>query len=110
MTGKHTRRAGATLRTMQMAGFPCPVKPSGRAATKRARSLNDQFQALSQEASTMTTVCKRPYPDDGAAVIGPTAARAGLHWPAEAPQRPSRRPWRARQPAAHNQSRHEEAR
>ena len=69
MTGKH-RRPGARLRTLQMAGLPCPAKPSGRAASKRARSLNDQFQAGSQETSMMTTIGKRPYPDDGAAVIG----------------------------------------
>ena len=45
MTGKHTRRAGAALRTLQMAAFPA-AKPSGRAATKRARSFNDQFQPV----------------------------------------------------------------
>jgi hypothetical protein len=84
MTGKHTRRAGATLRTLQMAAFPCPAKPSERAATKRARSLNDQFQARLQETSTMTTICTRPYPDDGAAATGraatmPPFTGPGLH-------------------------------
>ena len=58
-----------------MAAFPAPAKPSGRAATKRARSLNDQFQARSQETSTMTTIRTRPYPDGGAAVTGRAAPR-----------------------------------
>ena len=86
MTGKHTRRAGAALRTLQMAGFPCPAMPSGRAATKRARSLNDQFQARSQETSMMTTIGTRPYPDDGAAVTGRTATMP----PVTEPGRPGR--------------------
>ena len=86
MTGKHTRRAGAALRTLQMAGFPCPAMPSGRAATKRARSLNDQFQARSQETSMMTTIGTRPYPDDGAAVTGRTATMP----PVTGPGRPGR--------------------
>ena len=30
MTGKHARRTGAALRTLQMAAFPCPAKPSRR--------------------------------------------------------------------------------
>jgi hypothetical protein len=69
-----------------MAGFPCPAKPSGRAASKRARSLNDQFQAGSQETSMMTTIGKRPYPDDGAAVIGRPATMP----PVTGPGRPVR--------------------
>ena len=86
MIGNHTRRTGAALRTLQMAAFPCPAKPSRRSAdsplasshrsggtrllrcistlpaapTKRSRSLNDQFQVCSQEASTMAMICKRP--------------------------------------------------
>lgn len=84
MTGNHTRRTGAALRTLQMAAFPCPAKPSRRsgdsplaprAATKLTRSLNDQFQVCSQEASTMATICKRPHTDDGAAVMGRAAAK-----------------------------------
>ena len=53
MIGNHTRRTGSALRTLQMAASPCPAKPSGRAATKRA-SLNDQFQAGSAPASRST--------------------------------------------------------
>ena len=126
MTGNHTRRTGAALRTLQMAAFPRPAKPSRRsggsprasshrtggtrlprciptrgdttnhlnppslrsvppwcawppaaprAATQRSRSLNDQFQVCSQEASTMAMTRKRPHTDDGAAVTGRAAAR-----------------------------------
>jgi hypothetical protein len=53
---------------------------------KRARSLNDQFQARSQETNTMTTICTRPYPDDGAAVT----ARAATTPPFAGPGRASR--------------------
>lgn len=40
-----------------------------------AGSLNDQFQACSQEASTMAMICKRPHTDDGAVVMGRAAAK-----------------------------------
>jgi hypothetical protein len=39
------------------------------AAAKRMRSLYDQSQARSQEASTMTMIRKRPDADDGAPVM-----------------------------------------
>ena len=44
MTANHTRRTGATLRTLQTAAFPC----------RKA-----QFQACSREASMMAMICKR---------------------------------------------------
>jgi hypothetical protein len=55
MTGKHIRRAGAALRTLQAAAFPC----------RKA-----QFQARSREASMMAMICKRPCAYDGAPVGG----------------------------------------
>ena len=55
MTGNHTRRAGAALRILQTAAFPC----------RKA-----QFRACSQEASMMTMICKRPRAYDAAPVRG----------------------------------------
>jgi hypothetical protein len=55
MTGKHTRRTGAALRTLQTAAFPC---------------CKAQFQACSQEASMMAMIGKRPCAYDGAPVKG----------------------------------------
>jgi hypothetical protein len=57
MTGKHTRRAGAALRNLQTAAFPCRTA---------------QFRACSQEASMMTMIRKRPCAYDG-----PPVRRAG---------------------------------
>ena len=59
MTGKHTRRAGAALLTLQTAAFPC----------RKA-----QFQACSREASMMAMICKRPCAY-GALVRGRATAR-----------------------------------
>jgi Big-like domain-containing protein len=78
-----------------MAAFPA-AKPSGRAATKRARSLNDQFQARSQETSTMTTIRTRPYPDGGTAVTG----RAATMPPITGPGRPGQASRTRLRPAA----------
>ena len=60
MTGKHTRQAGAALRTLQTAAFPC----------RKA-----QFQSCSQEASMMAMIGKRPCAYDGAPVRGRATAR-----------------------------------
>jgi hypothetical protein len=60
MTGKHTRRAGAALRTLQTAAFPC----------RKA-----QFQACSREASMMAMIGKRPCAYDGTPVRGRATAR-----------------------------------
>jgi hypothetical protein len=60
MTGKHTRRAGAALRTLQSAAFPC----------RKA-----QFQACSREASMMAMICKRPCAYNGAPARGRATAR-----------------------------------
>jgi hypothetical protein len=71
MTRERTRQAGTAAQLPQMAACPCPAKPgrrSGdfplactrRATAKRTRSPNNQFQARSQEATTMAMTCKRP--------------------------------------------------
>jgi hypothetical protein len=60
MTGKHTRRAGAALRTLQTAVFPC---------------RKGQFQACSREASMMAMIRKRPCAYNGAPVRGRPMAR-----------------------------------
>ena len=79
MTGKHTRRTGAALRTPQTAAFSC----------RKA-----QFQARSREVSMMAMICQRPCALDGAPVKGRATARyahahvgrgpgglAGQQWP-----------------------------
>ena len=60
MTANHTRRTGATLRTLQTAAFPC----------RKA-----QFQACSREASMMAMICKRPCAYAGVPVRGRATAR-----------------------------------
>ena len=66
MTGKPTRQPGAAL----------PVRPlAARTAMQRTRPLDDQSQACSQEARTMTMLCNRSGADDGAPVIGRALAK-----------------------------------
>ena len=60
MTAKHTRWAGAALRTLQTTAFPC----------RKA-----QFHACSREASMMAMIGKRPCAYDGAPVRGRATAR-----------------------------------
>ena len=60
MTGKHTRRAGAALRTLQTVAFPCRKAP---------------FQACSREASMMAMIGNRPCAYGAAPVRGRATAR-----------------------------------
>jgi len=62
--------------SLNFAALRLPAGPALRAAmrgsvpatTKRMRSLNNQFQACSREASTMAMICKRPCADGGSPV------------------------------------------
>ena len=78
MTGKHTRRAGAALRTLQAAAFPC----------RKA-----QFQACSQEASMMAMIGKRPCAYDGAPARGRATARYAHAHAGRAPGRLACQRW-----------------
>jgi hypothetical protein len=74
MTGKHTRRTGAALRTLQMAAFPCPAKPSRRSGdSPLARSHRTGGTRLPRCISTRgdTTNHLNPY----AAAFRPAVVR-----------------------------------